>query len=182
MNSQMTLTGFEAPEYNEKKFLVSIESDLRAAIETTGGDSCLMSITATKPAKFATGGYTAVKLGNFTAFRLKIRGKQHYILIPLIFMDLVPNDAPSKKTSADGKYCRILITDEHPIDSYKDFLIKIVSETVSRYPKEWDCCSRYLECSNAKTCVHQDKAFALGCGYRQILNSGHIYYGKNRNV
>lgn len=44
------------------------------------------------------------------------------------------------------------------------------------------CCSRYLECSDAKQCVHPDPAFALGCGYRKILASGKIYYGENRNV
>lgn len=182
MSNQMTFTGFEPPEHHEKEFLASIELDLRAAVESMGGDSHLMSITATKPTKFSTGGYTVVKFGNLTAFRLKIRGKQHYISIPLTFADLIPSDFPCKKTSADGKYYRILITDEHPLDSYKGFLANIVAETVNRYPKEWDCCSRYLECSDAKSCVHPDKAFALGCGYRQILSSGRIYYGKNRNI
>lgn len=51
MNNQITLTGFEAPEYHEMKFLSTIESDLQAAIEAPGGDSSLMSIKSTKPAK-----------------------------------------------------------------------------------------------------------------------------------
>ncbi len=182
VDNQITLTGFEAPEHHEKEFLFTIESDLRAAIEAMGGDSCLMSISTTKPTNFSSGGYTVVKFGNLTAFRLKIRGKQHHISIPLTMADLIPDDVPRKKTSGDGKYCRILITDKHPLDSYKNFLVNVVSETVNRYPKEWDCCSRYLECSDAKTCIHPDKAFALGCGYRKILNSGRIFYGKNRNI
>lgn len=182
MDSQITLTGFEAPEYHEKEFLTTIEPDLRAAVESMGGDSSLLSITATKPTKFSTGGYTVVKFGNLTAFRLKIRGKQHYISVPMTLSDLIPENAPIKKPSTTEKYCRISITDEHPLVSYTSFLIDTVSETVNRYPKEWDCCSRYLECSDAKTCIHPDKAFALGCGYRKILSSGRIFYGKNRNI
>lgn len=175
MDRQIALSGFESPEYHEKVFLSAIESDLRAAVESMGGDSQLMKISATSS-------YTAVLFGNLTAFRLRIRGKQRYISIPLTLADLIPNDAPTRNSSADGKYRRVLITDQHPLNSYTDFLINVVGETVNRYPKEWDCCSRYLECSNAKTCVHPDKAFALGCGYRKILSAGRIFYGENRNI
>ena len=147
-----------------------------------GGDSSLLSITATKPTKFSAGGYTVVKFGNLTAFRIRIRGKQHYISIPTSLADLIPTDAPCKKPTKNEKYYRVLITDEYPFESYTPFLVNVVSETVNRYPKEWDCCSRYLECSDAKTCVHPDKAFALGCGYRKILSSGRIFYGNNRNI
>lgn len=175
MDNQIAFTGFEAPEYHEREFLSRIAPDLRATIEDMGGDSQLMKVSVTIS-------YTAVMFGNLTAFRLRIRGKQRYISIPLTLADLIPNDAPTKKASTGEKYCRVLITDEHPLDSYTSFLINVVGETVNRYPKEWDCCSRYLECSDAMTCTHPDKVFALGCGYRKILGSGRVYYGKNRNV
>lgn len=175
MDHQVTLTGFEPPEHNEREFLSAIETDLRSAAEDMGGDSQLMKISVTSS-------YTAVMFGNLTAFRLKIRGKQRYIFIPLSLADLIPEGTPKKKPSDKEKYWKILITDAHPLNSYKDFLVKVMAETVNRYPKEWDCCSRYLECSDAKTCVHPDKAFALGCGYRKTLSSGRIFYGKNRNI
>lgn len=175
MDSQITFTGFEPPEYHEREFLDAIEPNLRAAVEDMGGDGQLMKIAVTSS-------YTAVTVGNLTAFRLRIRGKQRYFLIPLTLIDLIPKDVPTKNSSADGKYRRVLITDEHQLDHYTSFLTKMVGETVNRYPKEWDCCSRYLECSDAKTCTHPDKAFALSCGYRKILGSGRIFYGENRNV
>lgn len=182
MDSQITLTSFESPEYHEKEFLSTIESNLRAAVESMGGDSSLLSITTTKPTKSSAGGYTVVKFGSLTAFRLKIRGKQHYISIPMTLSDLIPNDAPSKKPTKNEKYYRIYVSDEYLLEGYTPFLVNVVSETVNRYPKEWDCCSRYLECSNAKSCVHPDKAFALSCGYRKILSSGRIFFGENRNI
>lgn len=175
MDNQMAFVGFESPEHHEREFLSKIAPDLRAIIDGMGGDSQLMNISATSS-------YTAVMFGNLTAFRLRIRGKQCYISVPLTLADLIPNDAPTKKASTSEKYCRVLISDEHPIDSYISFLINIVGETVNRYPKEWDCCSRYLECSDAMTCTHPDKAFALGCGYRKVLSSGRVYFGKNRNI
>lgn len=181
MDNQIILTDFEPP-YHEKEFLSTIESDLRTATESMGGDSNLLTITATKSTKFSTGGYTVVKFGNLTAFRLKIRGKQHYISIPMSLADLIPEGVPYRKPAKNEKYYRVLITDEYPLDGYIPFLVNVVSETVNRYPKEWDCCSRYLACSDAKTCVHPDKAFALGCGYRKTLSSGRIFYGKNRNI
>ena len=175
MDNQITLIGFEAPEHHEMEFLSSIDPDLRAAVEDMGGDSQQMEISVTNS-------YTAVKFRNLTAFRLKIRGKQHQVSIPVSLADLIPSDAPGKKTSSDGKYCSMLITGKYPLENYRDFLINVVGETVNRYPKEWDCCSRYLECSDAKVCIHPDKSVALGCGYRQILSSGRIFYGKNRNI
>ncbi|MCD8368587.1 MAG: hypothetical protein LUC48_11335 [Clostridiales bacterium] len=46
----------------------------------------------------------------------------------------------------------------------------------------YGCCSRYLECSDAKRCVHPDIMFAVQCAYRKNLMAGHIFYGKNANV
>ncbi len=44
------------------------------------------------------------------------------------------------------------------------------------------CCSRYLECSNEKLCVHPDKERARGCMYKINLDDGRIFYGENRNI
>ena len=43
------------------------------------------------------------------------------------------------------------------------------------------CCSRYVECSDAKTCLHPDFLYASGaCMYKKNLDAGRIFYGKNR--
>ncbi len=44
------------------------------------------------------------------------------------------------------------------------------------------CCSRYIQCSDAKLCVHSDKKEARGCMYKVNLDNGRIFYGKNRNI
>lgn len=181
MNEQFTFVGFEPPEYQEVTFLESLLSDLKSAVSDHGGKSESLICKSTK-SDTSGNGYTVVSFENLTAFRLRLRGTQHYISIPSVFSDLIPDSYPKKQLASESKYIRVLIDKAHPIESYRKFLIQITSETVNRYPKEWDCCSRYLECSDAKTCVHPDKSFALGCGYRKILNTGRIFYGKNRNI
>lgn len=181
MNGQIALLGFEPPDYKETQFLESIFSKLIEAVESQGGDSNLLTKKASQTDSKSSG-YTAVFFHNFTAFRLRMRGKQFYISIPIVFLDLIPDEYPIKRIKSDPKYIRILVNQEHPIESYTDFLAMIAGETVNRYPKDFDCCSRYMECSDAKACVHPDKSFALGCGYRKVLHSGLIFYGKNRNI
>ena len=44
------------------------------------------------------------------------------------------------------------------------------------------CCSRFKACSDARSCIHPDVKFALGCQYRRNLMEGKIFYGKNRNI
>lgn len=44
------------------------------------------------------------------------------------------------------------------------------------------CCSRYVECSDSKGCVHPDRRFAQGCMYKSNLEKGRIFYGVNRNM
>lgn len=181
MTDQMSLSGFESPDYQEEQFLESIFPKLMEAVESKGGEPNLLTKKPTQTDSKSSG-YTVVYFHNFTAFRLRMRGKQFYISLPVSFSDLIPEGFPIKRMESDPKYIRILVNQEYPIERYSDFLALVAGETVNRYPKEYDCCSRYLECSDAKTCIHPDRIMALGCGYRKILHSGRIFYGKNRNV
>ncbi len=57
----------------------------------------------------------------------------------------------------------------------------IIVNSISYSP--FDCCHKYLECSNEKTCVHPDFLYAsCACGYKKHLDSGRIFYGPNRNI
>lgn len=177
MDKQITLSGFESPEFHEFSFLESILEKMRDSVAGQGGNPDDLIYEKTE-------NYTKVSFAGVTAFRLKLRGKSHYISVPTAFEDLIPDSFPLKKIKSDAeqKYTRIVLDETHPAEMYTDFLLKIAGETVNRYPKEWDCCSHYLACSDAKACVHPDKTFALKCGYRKILHSGRIFYGKNRNI
>ena len=44
------------------------------------------------------------------------------------------------------------------------------------------CCSLYEKCSDAKKCLHENLLYSKACFYREQLEKGHIFYGKNRNI
>lgn len=79
-------------------------------------------------------------------------------------------------------YTKIKIFPSESIEKYAFMLQSVLQGIIDRIPKEYDCCSQYLACSDAQGCIHPDKKFALKCGYRKVLKSGKIFFGKNRNV
>lgn len=44
------------------------------------------------------------------------------------------------------------------------------------------CCNDFERCSDAKSCLHPHEIFYNHCMYRDNLESGHIFYGKNKTV
>ena len=61
-------------------------------------------------------------------------------------------------------------------------VIEWAENIIDAIPKEFSCCSRYMECSNKIKCLNPDKEMAMRCGYRKILMSGKVFYGVNRNI
>lgn len=95
---------------------------------------------------------------------------------------LSSQDYSSMVSSRQSDYSKISMLELSNITEYTFMLQAVLQGIIDRIPKEYDCCSRYMECSNAKACIHPDKKFALKCGYRKNLNSGKIFYGKNRSI
>ena len=114
-------------------------------------------------------------------FRIRLRKKSRYILIPDRYEDLLPPDAKVSRTTSDAGMVRIAI------QSYTDILqfvpvLRAVLQRICRRHRDFGCCGRYEQCSDAKKCLHPDPKFALGCWYQQNLLEGKIFYGKNKNV
>lgn len=175
MSEQIALTGFEAPHEKELSAYQDILPKLRAAAAEIGADGGAISIKHGKS-------YSSVWYGSILAFRMKLRKDARYIEVPLSAKDTVQAMGPMEaQKEVSGGFWRVKLGGGHVRD-HADILAAVLQDAVNRAPKEWDCCSRYLECSNAKQCVHPDPAFALGCGYRKVMASGKIYYGENRNI
>ena len=68
------------------------------------------------------------------------------------------------------------------IENYLDDIKEVLQSILNSMSKDFSCCSRYMECSDARACVHPDKDVALGCHYRKVLSNGQVFYGKNRNI
>lgn len=44
------------------------------------------------------------------------------------------------------------------------------------------CCSKFVDCSDARACLHPHERTFNGCYYRKNLENGIIFYGKNKNA
>lgn len=81
-----------------------------------------------------------------------------------------------------NEFIRFQLLSLDDINSYLGMIQFALNTVIDRNPKEFSCCSRYLECSNARVCTNPNKDLAIKCGYRKILKSGRVFYGENRNA
>lgn len=175
MSEQIAFIGFEEPYEKELSVYQDILPALQAAATTVGAAADKVEIKHGKD-------YSSIWYGSILAFRIKLRNKIRYIEVPLSSRDTVGalGSIDAQKETTSG-FWRVKLGPE-PLREKEDILSAVLVDAINRMPKEWDCCSRYMECSNAKHCVHPSPEFALKCGYRKILESGKIYFGPNRNI
>lgn len=84
------------------------------------------------------------------------------------------------RDESQKKNIDIEIFDSLDLLDYKNEIIQAAKKI--RPSISFQCCSRYLECSDAKKCIHPNSDFSSQCGYRLKLENHIIFYGKNRNV
>lgn len=119
------------------------------------------------------------------AFRICCRGSHHYFGISNAYASCASTEI-NQRITKDGRSDGYVNYEFDPtaegIAEFAVFLSSVLEEAISSVQKEFDCCSRYEECSNAKRCIHHHPGMAISCGYRKILKSGRIFYGPNRNI
>lgn len=69
---------------------------------------------------------------------------------------------------------------------YRQFLLEMIDicrqKALSRAGDQFACCNDFIRCSDACHCLHLNNPDYRGCQYRKNLESGHIFYGENRNI
>jgi len=80
-------------------------------------------------------------------------------------------------------YIRIPILDEQPVSAL-NLLLQEAFKMAYRENADtsFSCCSRFIECSDARKCTNPKPLFALGCAYKDNLENGRIFYGQNPTV
>ena len=115
--------------------------------------------------------------------------------VSVYFFDIKAVDISILKTKCyltfakDGNAVKHHFQDAHiAVDLKEHFLEAYALCKAQRTQAEQDaaapfgCCNDFLKCSDARRCMHQGETFYYGCMYRKNLESGLIFYGKNRNV
>ena len=71
------------------------------------------------------------------------------------------------------------------LDGWLEYLERLIEYELRTYVSKatrFACCSHFIECSDAKKCVHANKLYACACYYKANLDAGRIFYGKNKNI
>ena len=116
--------------------------------------------------------------------RLKTDGKEWYISFNSNYSYLFSNAGVDYyEVKSDLGFVRIKINPFLALmnnSSEFSFVMQTIFNNLFSLEK-FSCCSKYLECSDQKKCIHPDLIYALGCYYRKNLSDGKIFYGKNCN-
>ena len=110
--------------------------------------------------------------------RICFRKKTFYLSVPSAFYAGKEFGAQS----AENGYFKIPIHSEEEILEYKDILCSVLTCIVNSFLVEFGCCSRYVECSDARKCIHPDAEMAVKCAYRNNLLNGRVFYGQYKNI
>ena len=130
-------------------------------------------------------GYSSVCYATQLAFRICCRKNRSYFGVSNAYVSCASPEISSRVTKtgrSEGFTNYSFDPTEEGICAFSDFLASVLDQVIDSIPKEFDCCSRYEECSNAKHCTNPNANIATGCGYRKILKNGTIFYGVNRNI
>ncbi len=83
----------------------------------------------------------------------------------------------------DDEWNKVDIKSVEDVCALKENISMVFVDVLKTYENEsFGCCSRYLECSDAKECVHPSKIKREACQYKTNLEHGQIFYGKNKNI
>ena len=125
----------------------------------------------------------SILLKNTIIFKFK-PGSTDYICIKKMFQSDVLSRYPYTICKITSSFILIPVSAINNFDeNFSDLLLIILQKILGTYSNdEFGCCHRYIDCSDAKRCVHPNKLKSLGCMYKRNLEKGLIFYGHNKNI
>ena len=111
-----------------------------------------------------------------------------YVEIKYINKDLlnqIRNIFPNVSYKEGDLYIKIFIDDYKDVLNLEKEIESIFIQLFSLYmnaEESFGCCSRYIECSDKKQCVNNNIRLRFSCQYKKNLETGRIFYGKNKNI
>lgn len=173
MRGQMDIFSNMKPDINEETAYKIIEPSLLHVLEQYSVDPKHLRLERKRS-------YSSVLFQSSLIARLCFRGANSYISFSSLYEQFLSQSRPHRDKQG---FIRVYV--ESPssrLSEYTSLFSDILTAILEHIQKEFDCCSRYMECSDAKKCIHPDRDFSLTCGYKKIMRSGKIFYGKNRNI
>ena len=121
---------------------------------------------------------------NFVVMKIIGREKTELLIRNNQFNNVpLPDNVEVKDLRSDPDFKHVLFDkDDDSIVTYIKGNILYCLKNYRSKERSFGCCSRFVECSDAKRCLHENKLYSTACSYRHNLESGKIFYEKNRSV
>lgn len=131
----------------------------------------------TTPAKT----YTNISFYNLSYIRVKDGPKVKYISIPR-HLDYMLSHYKLPATEANRWY-KIYLNNYNNISNLSALILEIFDYCRAKTVGEtFGCCSRYVDCSDAKACIYENERWSKGCIYRKNIINKRIIYGRNATL
>jgi len=129
-------------------------------------------------------GYSSIKFLGIHSLRVTC-GRKNYIGLKNSYEHVWANNESIKieRIPSDELWSRVSFNSQEDLKNLHTFFLQLYEEAFSLLNVElFSCCSRYIQCSDEKVCIQPNKRLSVGCQYRKNLESGRIFYGKNRDT
>lgn len=121
---------------------------------------------------------------NFVVMNIQMNDAIELLIRNLQFENIpLPHTGKLKAVPSDKTFRHVIFdfSDRTVFEYIKENVLYCLKNYHSRV-RSFGCCSKFMECSNAKKCVHVNKLYATACAYKYNLENGRIFYGGNRNM
>lgn len=128
--------------------------------------------------------YSNVLEKNFVIMNIQEKENRELLIRNHQFSQIpLSTTATIKQVPSDTTFIHVIFEEnDENIFSYIQQNILYCLRHYESKAKTFGCCSQFIQCSDAKKCVHKNKLYSMACSYRRNLDAGRIFYGKNKNV
>jgi hypothetical protein len=168
---------------NVNEFKVNIERRVKVCIDELSNNSSFFDPTKRRFEIRQNKGFETILFCNSAVIRIKnLKNGLTNLDLSKECIDLIKLHNRVRYTKSEVNWGKLVFNENTAkliVDNIETvFKQCYMNESVDTF----GCCSRYLACSDEKQCIHPDIKFAEGCMYKRHLDSGRIFYGKNRNA
>lgn len=107
--------------------------------------------------------------------------KTEYLYIRCVDTIQLPDKYTFKTVKSLPDYLQFEYDTNDTLTALSDYFLSMFINS-SPIQEPFGCCHNFILCSDALKCIHPDPIFSSGCMYRENLEQGKVFYGKNRNI